>query len=127
MRRFPEKLLAALLSVVLGLIPLQGAMAGFTSSLEQKSEVHQHQMGNHHNGGQVVTTEHGAMMDCENCNADTGCSGGSCSSGHCVSCLLGLLPDFSFSTLQITFTAVMQTHSDLVNQSISSLFRPPRA
>ena len=127
MRRLPEKLLAVVLSVILGLMPLQGAMAGFTTPIKQMGEVHHHQMGNHHDGSQVLDAGHSAMMGCENCNTDAGCSGDNCSSGHCVSCLLALLTDFSFSVHQTIASVVMQTHNDLVKQSISSLFRPPRA
>lgn len=126
MHRIPGQLLAVLLSVMLGLIPLQGAIAGLSSSLEQTSKAHQHQMGNYHDVSQVSAADLGAMMDCENCNSDSGCSGDSCSSGHCVSCLLALLTEFSFSLRPNTASVVMQTHSALVNQRISSLFRPPR-
>jgi hypothetical protein len=127
MCRFSEKLLAILLSVLLGLIPLQGAMAGLASLLEQTSEVQQHQMGSHHDTGQGSTVDHGAMMDCENCNTHTESCGDKCSSGHCVSCLLALPAGFSFSVHHTSTSLVMQTHCLLVKQRISSLFRPPRA
>lgn len=127
MHRLPDKLFAVLLSVMLGLIPLQGAMGGFTSTLEQKGGEHQHQIDGHHSADVILMNDHAANPGCDNYNADAGCNGNNCSFGHCVSCLLALLPDFFFPTLQTATSKVIQTDSDLLNQTVSSLFRPPRA
>ena len=127
MRRLPHKLLTVLLSLLLGLIPLQGVTGGFTPPLKQKGEENHYQMEAHHDVGVVLINDQAAELGCENCNPDTVCNGNNCSFGHCVSCLLALVPDFFFPTLQTTASIVIQTDSDLLSQAISSHFRPPRA
>ena len=125
MHRFSEKLLAVLLSVLLGLIPLQGAMAGVYS--QQDEDVHQHMMDSNHSNSMVIMEDHTVRMDCDECNTTILCNGNSCSSGHCISCILALLPEILIPTLQTSASIIIQSHTDLVHQPASSLFRPPRA
>ncbi|MEW8052700.1 MAG: hypothetical protein AB2809_20255 [Candidatus Thiodiazotropha sp.] len=127
MHRLSRKLFAVLLSLLLGLIPLQGAMGGFISPLKQKGGEHQYQIEAHHEAGMIMMNDHAAELNCGQHSTDAGYDGNSCSFGHCVSCLLALLPDFFFPTLHTAVSIVIQTDSDLLNQTVSSLFRPPRA
>ena len=127
MRQLPKKLLAVLLSVLLGLIPLQGALAGFTSPVEQKEEGQHHLPQAHHSSDMVSMHDHAAEMDCENCNSDSGCNGNDCSSEHCVCCFLVLLPYFFFPENLTLASVVIQADSDLVRFSSTALFRPPKA
>lgn len=123
MRQSPKKLLAILLALLVGLIPLQAAMAGFADSFGQGDGAHQ--MADRHDGSQAMA-DPVMGQDCEHCKADTG-NGHSCSSGHCVSCVLGLLPSLSFSTHQSATSVQFRTVDGFVRRLSSSLFRPPRA
>ena len=125
MRRVSEKLLAVLLTLLLGLSPLQSAMAGFASSLDQEGGVHQ--MANSHDGGMVMAADHVAAHDCEQCNADAGCNGHNCSSGQCASCALALLQVFSHPQNLIAVSVPLRADDGFVSQLSSYLFRPPRA
>ncbi|MES9861525.1 MAG: hypothetical protein ABW157_12415 [Candidatus Thiodiazotropha sp. LLP2] len=125
MYRLPKKLLAVLLSVLLGLIPMQGAVAGV--DYQQDGDVHQHLMDSNHSNIMVLMEDHAAMMDCDKCNTTILCGGNSCSSGHCISCILALLPEILIPTLQISVSIVTQSNTGLMHQPPSSHFRPPRA
>ena len=117
MSRISEKLLTVLLTLLLGLSPLQGAIAGFASSLDQEEGMHQ-MSGTH--GDMAMNIDHGAH-DCEQCSAGDGCS-----SGQCASCALALLP---YITLPKNLTAaieLLRTDDGSVSQYSSFLFRPPR-
>lgn len=127
MCRLPDKLIAVLLSVVLGLIPLRGAVAGVTSTVNQTNEQHLHQMNVNHSSDVVLMDDHATTMGCEICNAHSLCSGSNCVSGHCVSCLLALLPDTLIPRHQISAIIIIQPDIDWGRQPTSSLFRPPRA
>ena len=93
MRRLSEKMLAILLILLVGLSPLQGAMAGFASLPDQGEGIHQ--MTDRQEGGMVMASDHGAAHDCEQCKAEVGCHCHNCLSGHCVSCGVVLPPAFS--------------------------------
>ena len=123
MYRLSEKLLAILLTLLLGLSPFQGAMAGFAASSDQEGGVHQ--MSD--TQGDMVMDIDPATHDCEQCNADDGCNGHSCSSGHCASCVLAVLPVFSHPTNLSATPGLLRADDDFVSQLSSSLFRPPRA
>ena len=125
MRQSSKKLLAILLALLVGLIPLQSAMAGFADSFGLGDGVHQ--MADRHDGSQVLV-DHVMAQDCEHCKVDAGCSNGQgCSSGHCVSCVLGLFPVLSFPTQQSAASVQFRTDDGFVRQLSSFLFRPPRA
>lgn len=125
MRQSPNKLLAILLALLVGLIPFQSAMAGFADSFGQGDGIHQ--MADRHDGSQAMA-DHVMAQDCEHCKTDAGCSNGhGCSSGHCVSCVLGLLPVLSVPTHQSAASVQFRTDDGFVRQLSSSLFRPPRA
>jgi hypothetical protein len=85
--------LARLLALLLGISPLQSAMAGFTAHAVQAGSGHQ--MGHEHEAGMTMDQNKVMKHDCRQCQDPTGCSGHTCSSGHCSSCAPALL-----STLQ---------------------------
>jgi hypothetical protein len=125
MRQSYKKLLAILLALLVGLIPLQSAIAGFADSFGPGDGAHQ--MADRPDSSQTMA-DHVIAQDCEHCKTDTGCSNGhGCSSGHCVSCVLGLLPVLSFPTSQSSTSVQFRTVDGFVRQLSSSLFRPPRA
>lgn len=125
MHQSSKKLLAILLALLVGLIPLQSAMAGFADSFGQGEGVHQ--MTDWHDGSQAMA-DHDMAQDCEHCKTGTGCSNGhGCASGHCVSCVLGLFPVLSFPTQQSAASVQFRTDDGFVRQLSSFLFRPPRA
>ncbi|WP_177419603.1 hypothetical protein [endosymbiont of Lamellibrachia barhami] len=97
-------------------------MAGFAASPDQEGSVHQ--MSNMHDEGMVMDQ---AAHDCEQCNADDGCVGHSCSSGQCASCVLALLPFFLLPTHLAVTPVLPMADKGFVSQLSSSLFRPPRA
>lgn len=122
MRRITEKLMAILLTLLLGLSPLQGAIAGFSSSLDQEEGVHQ-MLDSH--GGMVMNSDHGAP-DCVQCLAGDGCNDHGCSSGQCASCALAMLPYITLPESLTAVTELFRTDDGSVNQFSSFLFRPPR-
>jgi hypothetical protein len=124
MRKLHDRLLAILLSAILGLIPLQGAVAGVYMLQDMAGEAHP--MNGHHDAARVSTAEHHTGMNCDACNLDSGCNGDNCSSGHCLTCLLALPGDFSFVIERTTPSPTVQSDNDLVKRHLSSLFRPPR-
>jgi hypothetical protein len=123
MRQVSEKLLAVLLTLLLGLSPLQGVMTGFATSSDQEKRVHQ--LADMHSD-KVMDTDH-ATPDCEQCNVDDGCTGLNCSSGQCASCVLAVLPDSSHPMDLTTTSGFIRTDGGFISQLSSSLFRPPKA
>ena len=118
MRCVSEKLLAIALTLLLGLSPLQGAMAGFAPSSDQEKGMH------------AMAERHGDMVmdhDCERNNAYDTDNCHSCSSGQCTSCALAVLPVFSHPTNRIGMSGLLRADDGFVSQLASSLFRPPRA
>ena len=124
MHQSSKKLLAILLALLVGLIPLQSAMAGFADSFGQGDGVHQ--MTDRHDGSHAMV-DHVTGQDCEQCNIDAGCIGHSCSSGHCVSCVLGLIPVRSFPAHPFAESVQFGTDDSFVRQVFFFIFRPPRA
>ena len=124
MRRSIKKQLAVLLALLVGLTPLQGAMAGLVDLPGQPEGVIR--MAADHDG-RFIAAEHAAVQDCERCNRDTGCNGQGCSSGHCAACALALLPTLPLPTYRSAAAVPMQTDAGFEAQLSSYLFRPPRA
>ncbi|WP_295298584.1 hypothetical protein [Thiolapillus sp.] len=125
MRILQQKIIAVLLSLLLGLLPLQGAFAAET--------------GGHQHGAlsdismTLVNADHDRMsdmaQDCDQCEQDSCCSGSSCSVDHCVSCTLAavLLPDTSLALPSVAAIRLAGLESQISNSTLFSLFRPPRA
>lgn len=121
MCRLSKKLLTVLLALLLGMSPLQGAIAGFASSFDQEGSVHQ--TADRHD----IATDHAAAQDCEQCNTEAGCNGNSCSSDQCASCALVVFTVFSYHTNLTAMPGLSRAYDGFVSQHSSSLFRPPKA
>ena len=124
MRRLSEKILTVFLAVLLMLIPLHGAVAGFVNSSIQKHGVHQ--VTGTHSDMVMLTADHSAHA-CEKCSNSNACVGHTCSTNLCAYCLHALLPVFSFSINRIATFVFFPSDNDLVNRHSPSPFRPPRA
>ena len=123
MCRLSEQLLAVMLMLMLALSPLQSAIAG-TASPGKGEPVSQ--TGCMHHDSMMMASDQ-STHDCDQCNSDTGCSNHSCSSGHCASSVLVMIPAFSYP-LNLAVTIVLPAADDgFVSQLSTSLFRPPRA
>lgn len=123
MQILSERLLVILLTLLLGLAPLQSALASFANSSDQEDGVHQMEgMPSDMTG----VTDHDTH-DCEQCNVGNECAGHDCSSSHCTSCVLALLPILSFQASHTTATVLFPSDDGIISQLSSSLFRPPRA
>ena len=116
-------MLVVFLALLLGLSPLQGAMAGLMSSFEQEGRMH-HQMSDTRCD---IHMENGrAAQNGNQCDTQADCTDHNCASGHCASCVLAVIPHFSnFSSLHNT-PEFSRTHEKFAGQLASSLFRPPR-
>jgi hypothetical protein len=123
MHRLPEKLLIIMLTLLLGLAPLQGALAGIFISTDQ--HVGMQQMPDSHADAMVM--DHSTSHDCVQNMDDKRCSGHSCSSGHCASCALGLTASFAYTAIFSSAPKSNLTDERFVSQTSSLLFRPPRA
>jgi len=126
MHRLSDKLLAMLLALLLGLSPLQGAMAASFAASGQGMAMHQ--MADVDDG--AVATSDMASHDCDQCNSGKGCGSQGCSSGHCASCLsCTMAPPLSFSlpTHPATTVTLPLENRGIVSRLTFSLFRPPRA
>ncbi|MCU7805354.1 MAG: hypothetical protein KZQ82_00530 [Candidatus Thiodiazotropha sp. (ex Lucinoma annulata)] len=120
MYRLSEKLLAILLALLLGLIPLQSVMAGFSASSEQEGWMHQ--MIGMHSDGTVTNSDH----DHAQCSVDTDCSDHDCSSCQCISSTLAILPVFLNLTNASVTPGYVRSDQGVINHASSSPFRPPR-
>jgi hypothetical protein len=125
MSRLSRQLLALLLALLMGLAPLQGAVAGMSAL----SSGDQGMAG-------MSQMDHGAMMDmasgasvdhdCDQCNSDDCCSGSNCLSGHCATCAMALLPVLTSLVSPTATLRLSQVGDNLRSTLPASLFRPPR-
>ena len=123
MQSLSEKLLAVLLTLLLGLSPLQGAIAGIASSAQEGGL---QQMADMQADHMVVNSDH-AAHDCDQCNADDCCGGHSCSSAQCASCVLAVISVFSHPIKLSTTSEHPRVDDGFASQPSFSLFRPPKA
>ena len=123
MCRLSERLLAVMLILLLGLSPLQSAIAGaaFPDQGEPAS-----QTACMHDGGMMMAGDQ-STHDCDQCNSDAGCSNHTCSSSHCFSSVLAMVPAFSYPMNLAVIAGLTAADDGFVSQLCSSLFRPPRA
>jgi hypothetical protein len=122
MYRRSEQLLAVMLILLLGLSPLQSAIAD--AAFPTRGEP-AHQTACMHDGGMMMAGDQ-SPHGCDQCNSDTGCSNHTCSSGHCTSSVLAMIPAFSYP-LNLSVVAGLPAADDgFVSQLSTSLFRPPR-
>ena len=118
-----KQIFAILLSLVLVFLPLNGAVAGLLS-IDQSHDHASHSM---------VDMDHKvSMSDCDNhadsCSAKNTCEmSNDCSSGHCVSSLVGILGDVSaLQNIPNQIEHTFLNYSVLPNVA-NSLYRAPRA
>jgi len=123
MSQFSEKLLVAFLGLVLGLSPLQDALAGLGSSLDQKTDA---QLLSDMHCAVSMEANH-ASPDDHQCNTQQDCHDRACSAGHCASCVLALLSE-SFRISKSGNTSDFPAfQSEYISSRSASFFRPPRA
>ena len=123
MFRYSEKLLVIFLALLLGLSPLQGALAGVVNSFEQKENAHQ-----------MSDTHCAASMDVGNvshdgtqCSTQNDCHEQDCSTGHCASCVMAVLPEVSRISRSGDASDFPSFQSQFINSGFTSPYRPPRA
>jgi hypothetical protein len=124
MRQFSEILLAALITLLLGLSPLQGAIAGFSDSFNQQGDTRQ--VTNAFDRGFTVSSDYAIFQICEQCNVDNSCFNHSSSPHECATCALTLPPIASNLTKPVTTPRMLPADEDVVKQLATPLFRPPK-
>lgn len=115
-----EKLLAILLVLLIGLFPLQGAIADLTGLTGQLGQMHQ--MTDIHSDGMVMNSNH----DNAQTGIDADCSDHDCASCQCASCTLAILPVLLNLTNVSVIPGYVRTDPGIINHAPSSPFRPPR-
>jgi hypothetical protein len=123
MGRFLEKLLAIVLVLLLGLSPLQNALADIACSSGQEAPV---SMVDCMHGGDMVVTDQ-PTHDCEQCDIGQSCASHACSSSHCASSGMAILPTLSYPATYIVATKIVLVKDRFESQNLPSLFRPPIA
>ena len=123
MCRLSEQLLAVMLILLLGLSPLQSVIAG-TVSPDRGESVSQ--TGCMHDGSMMMASNQ-STHDCDQCSSDAGCSHHSCSSSHCTSSVLAMIPAYSYPLNLAVIAGLPAADDGFVSQLSTSLFRPPRA
>lgn len=121
MMRKPSQSAAILLSLLLVLLPMQGAFAGILS-LDHSDEAMSHSM---------MDMDHETSISCcdghEDCTANNTCSANDCTSGHCATCVTGILGDSKVSSNTSCQANYVSLNHSVSSKVLSSLFRPPRA
>ncbi|MEN8171171.1 MAG: hypothetical protein ABFS08_13190 [Pseudomonadota bacterium] len=124
MRSLSDKLLAAILALVLGFSPLQGAVAAVLDTPSQGMGMHQ--MMESQGDQNSVPANQMSHDYCQQNKMDDDCTSHAGASSHCSSCVVGLIP---VTTINITPTLISGPHpsSDgFISQHAPSLYRPPR-
>ena len=124
MRQFSGILLAVLITLLLGLSPLQGAIANFSGSLDQREDAHQ--IADAFDGGMAVSYDFAVIQDCEQSSVDGGCFSHSGSTGQCATCALALPPIALHPTISNITPGMLRADEDIVRQLGTSLYRPPK-
>ena len=123
MRQSYRTLLAVLITLLLGLSPLQGAIAGVSDSFDQQADARQ--IADAIDSGIAVSSDYVVTQNCEQCDADNGCFNQSCPP-ECATCALALPPIVSHLTDPVTAPGMLPTDEGVVKQLAPSLFRPPK-
>jgi len=123
MQTRPNKLVALLLSLLLGLLPLQNLFAFDTTSMahEMTSLMGTDSMAGH-------PMDELAGSDCDDCDAQSCCEQSSCSLHHCASCALNAVVSSDSCFLRHASATVHAVEQQSLPADLhSSLFRPPRS
>jgi len=123
MHALHRKFLALLLSLMLGWLPLQGAFAEVTFMPMQEN-----MMGASVNVPMSHEQASDMSSDCDQCEQDNCCSGGSsCDIHQCASCVFSAVLTESTVMLPLTTTVPVPAFEPSVRSFLfSSLYRPPR-
>ncbi len=124
MRRFPEKILAIFLAILLGMAPLHNTMAGFADLSPHKPVANQ-SIDLHHD--MVMSTVGHPDKACDQCGDEDTCPDHACSSNLCTSFPVALLSTLSLPANSVVSSALLPADDGLVKRHSSPLFRPPRA
>jgi len=124
MYRLSQKLLALVVSLIIGALPLQSVMADVTSSLDVGENPSVMADMDH---GQMDSQVDPAAGHCDQCVTDDCCVGDGCSSDHCTSSATALLPVFPFPMNFVATSNFVRTDDGFVCKLPALLFRPPRA
>jgi hypothetical protein len=118
-----EKMLAAILALLIGFLPAQGVMAAATISPDMGMEMHQMVDAQTDN---MSTTANQMNHDCEQPMSEDCCTTHFCSSCQCASCVSGIFVEFSASFNPIVEIGLSSIIDGFVSQHTSTLFRPPK-
>ena len=114
-----RKIFVLLLSLMLGLVPMQGIFA---------AEVDTHLHGGVASMNDLAHDQMPEMaMDCDHCELGNCCDGSSCSVQHCASCTQVAVPQALLADhlkTQINDQSAIESHFS--DSLLVSLFRPPR-
>ena len=120
MRQKNRQTAVILLSLLLVLLPMQSTFAGILS-LDQSDEAISHSM---------MDMDHETSMSCceghVDCTANNSCDANECSSGHCATCVAGILGDSKVSPIISIQEKYFSLNYSIVSKPLSSLYRPPR-
>lgn len=124
MKRSPPRYLALLLALLMGLIPMQGVLAGLMAG--SMDHIGHHGMESE-GSSQLVYGADPAAVDCGGCPAGHFCEGQGCASGHCVSCVAAIILQ-SYRLGPTGTEPSVPLHNSLLPPRIpAAVFRPPRA
>ena len=124
MCRLSQKLLALVVSLLIGALPYPSVFADVTSSLdvgEATSKMADMDLG------PMDIQFNQAADHCDQCVTDDCCAGDVCSSGHCTSGAFALLSVVPFPTNLVTTSSIVRVADGFVSNLPATLFRPPRA
>lgn len=135
MRHLSDKLLAVVLALLLGLTPLQGAIAAALGVAG--CDAHQEQQaGAHHTSGDSdalasahhATKQDGSAHDCSDCASDGCCfTGMSCGTSHCSSTAAPLVVESIVSLSSFGQSYNASAPDAVLASEPAVLYRPPRA
>ena len=113
-----------MLTLLLGLSPLQGTMTGFAPSPDQGWGMDQ--IADGHDGGRVMAADN-AVQDCDRCPVADSNTAHACPSGQCcASCVMAVTPASSQLKDMAASPELFRTLDGAASQRFSSHFRPPR-
>ena len=119
-----KKIIAVLLSLLLGLLPLQGVFATDSSMMHFQDAMVDANVGVDMNHEQLSDM----VLECDQGEQDSCCSGSSCDVHHCASCVFAAVPTVSSLLLSLPFASHLAIfESRITSFTPASLYRPPRA
>ena len=124
MRRF-RNLLVRMLSLVIGLTPVQGAVAGLLATVDHDEATEIHSVIARDEADSGVTSDHGyTQQACEHCLYSGCCAGTSCNAGHCASSAAAVTTFTPQADLRTHLVEV--EHDPAIVKYVPTLpFRPP--